>query len=105
MCFCVGLSRTLKRREKHDQNEQSGSWVYEKWMGNDQALMFKQGGQGNNDIKERWFTRTPGAELRFIFEAKQYGFVAFEGIKPEMVNDDKSIEIWYVFVGFRCFGK
>lgn len=100
---CISGYKTLGKpqyslqrwRERKSQNDDKGDWTYGRWMGNPQALILGEGGQGNNDIKEQWSSRTVGDVLVFVFEAKQYGFVAIEGDQIEhLVNDAKSVEIW-----------
>jgi len=101
---CISGYKTLGKprfslqrwRRKEDENERGGEWVYNEWMGNPQALMLGEGGQGNNDIKEQWFTRSPNERISFIFEAKQHGFIAIEGQGPldELVNEEEAVEIW-----------
>merc|ERR1712130_436123 len=69
---------SLKRwREKSDHSEDIGQWTYDAWMKNVQALIYKEGGQGNNDIKSAWTTNSKDSnELKFRFEAKQYGYIS-----------------------------
>eukprot|EP01083_Nonionella_stella_P107685 312177_1 len=73
---------SLKRwRAKQNHNEDSEKlWKWENWMGNPEALILKQGGQGNNDIKSNWKTFSGDSdELKFVFEGQQYGYIAIEG--------------------------
>ena len=64
-------------------------------MNNVEAFIYKQGGQGNSDTKNNWITSQKDSnELTFIFEAKQYGYVAIEGDGiTKKVNDDQMLEI------------
>jgi len=87
---------SLKRwRQKEDHSEDIGQWKYVSYMQNEQAFIYKQGGQGNNDIKENWATDSESSnELKFRFEAKQYGFVQIQSDKiEENVNTNKNVEI------------
>jgi len=87
---------SLKRwREKSDHSEDSGQWSYDAWMKNTQALILKEGGQGNNDIKSAWTTNSKDSNaLKFRFEAKQYGYVSIESDKIEgKVNKEKSVQL------------
>merc|ERR1712087_1094102 len=86
---------SLKRwREKSSYSEDNGQWWYSPWMINSQAFILKEGGQGNNDIKNQWKTNAKDQELKFVFEAKQYGFIALEGDGiNNQVNKDKTVEI------------
>eukprot|EP01083_Nonionella_stella_P004384 12673_1 len=72
---------SLKRwREKVTHDEDRGHWDYDSWMANPQAFSLKQGGQGSCDIKNQWQSKTADStQLKFAFEAKQYGFIALEG--------------------------
>lgn len=95
--YTLGKPRfSLKRwRKKSDHSEDLGQWRYDTWMKNNQALIFKKGGQGNNDIKYNWKTaQKDSTEIKFVFEAKQYGYIAIECDDfMDQVNKDKEVEI------------
>ena len=85
---CISGYRTLGKprfslqrfREKNDINDDIGKWKYNSWMYNPEAFLYKKGGLGHNDIKDMWESKTKDSnQLKFIFEAKQHGFLSIEG--------------------------
>jgi len=87
---------SLRRfREKQDSVQDTGKWTYTEWFSNPQAFSYKQGGQASSDNKWWWYTNSADStQLKFEFEAKQYGYIAIAS--PDIVkkvNDDKSVEI------------
>eukprot|EP01083_Nonionella_stella_P004386 12679_1 len=100
VCLCgyeaVALGKprfSLKRwRQKDSEKDDDGKWEYSRWMGNFQSFCDKQGGQGSCDIKNKWETKTSQSnELKFGFEAKQYGYITISGDKIEGKNVEKKI--------------
>eukprot|EP00483_Globobulimina_turgida_P005763 UN05773 len=86
---------SLKRwRQKKDHNEDIGQWEWNNWMANHEAFSMRDGGQGSIDIKSQWESKSKDTnELNFIFEAKQYGYIAIQGDNiSSKVNEKKGVE-------------
>merc|ERR1712130_925776 len=98
---------SLKRwREKKNHDEDEGQWIYNDWFSGEQAFILKKGGLAANDIKSQWMTSSKDSnELKFRFEAKQYGFIAIEA---DGINDavrKKKVEIIINEIDLKSNGK
>eukprot|EP01083_Nonionella_stella_P004385 12676_1 len=86
---------SLKRwRQKDSEKDDIGKWGYTSWMKNFQTFGDKKGGQASCDTKMKWETKTKESnELKFGFEAKQYGYITISGDNTEMLINGKSVEM------------
>ena len=84
---------SLKRwREKSSYSEDKGRWWYSPWMINSQAFILKEGGQGNNDIKNQWKTNAKDQELKFKFISRRNKLFGQWAATQMKKNNDESMK-------------